>query len=825
MNKSFLLVVAIVIVFFTVISCSDDARKVGPDSQPVRVEFSRCVGCYECLDDFSCPYDAIKKDPRTFTVYIDQDACVQCMRCVDQFQCPEDAFTTTPDVVAPAAIDSFSVVSDSIGVVQIQFVATGDDGTSGNSFRYGLTLRDTLNNPIAYNFILPLPSPAGFEENWIIRDLPQNAQISVELEAFDEVNHSSGTSVCQVLVAGEIIDATAPAEITDLTATSAEATITLGWTAVGDDAMEGLAAGYDIRYSTQEITSDNWPDASTYSQSLVPAAAGDAETLIISDLPLQQNYYFAIRAYDDALNYAAISNVVQAQIIGDIMAPAPIDDLAVASLSVNSILLNWTAVGDDQNIGTASAYIIKVDTEVITPDNWAALEAYPQNMVPQTAGTTEALLIEGLQPLTTYYFAIIALDDALNASSLSNVPSGETTEIPDTVPPAVISDLAVTASQNDMTLNWTAPGDDGDEGTAVSYEIKISENQITTANWQDATTLPNPPAPQVAGTVQSYLTDVPQPGIQYYFAIRATDDSQNTSQASNNASATLLEDTTPPATISDLAAESGDSFITLSWSAVGDDGLDGLADHYQIRSSNALITEANWETADLLPNLPAPAPSGSAETYQVTGLSMGMDYYFAIKAYDENNNAAAISNIAIAQLTEDTTPPATISDLAVVAGLAINASTIRISWTAPGDDGTTGTALIYDIRYWDEPITDANWDDANIFSNPPAPLAGGSSQTCDVNGLDSGEVIYFAIRTTDDNGNTSEISNSPAGKLVYQINRPPCNGCGHCVSHCPEGAITDHGSYATIDPDACVACGDCVSWCPRNAIKLKVVEY
>ena len=147
MNKSFLLVVAIVIVFFTVISCSDDARKVGPDSQPVRVEFSRCVGCYECLDDFSCPYDAIKKDPRTFTVYIDQDACVQCMRCVDQFQCPEDAFTTTPDVVAPAAIDSFSVVSDSIGVVQIQFVATGDDGTSGNSFRYGLTLRDTLNNP------------------------------------------------------------------------------------------------------------------------------------------------------------------------------------------------------------------------------------------------------------------------------------------------------------------------------------------------------------------------------------------------------------------------------------------------------------------------------------------------------------------------------------------------------------------------------------------------------------------------------------------------------------------------------------------------------
>lgn len=825
MNRFVLIVAVMAVVFLVAISCSDDTVKVGLDSQPVRVEYSKCVGCYECLDDFSCPYDAIKKDPRTLTVIIDQDKCVQCMRCVDQFECPEEAFMTEADEIAPAAIDTLEVVSDSIGVVQIRFIATGDDGSQGLAFRYTLTLRDSLNHPVPFSFDLPVPSPAGFEENWRICDLPQNAALRVELEAFDEVSHTSGVSAQNVVVAGEIVDTEAPAVIGDLDAVSSETAITLSWTAVGDDGTIGLATGYDIRYSTELLTESSWAEANQYSQSLNPAISGTAEELIITDLPVQEQYYFGIRAYDEVHNYAAISNVVQAQIAGDIVTPDAIDDLTVASLSMNSMLISWTAVGDDGSVGSAAAYEIKVHTQPITTTNWEVIAAYPQQMQPLPAGETESLLIQGLEPVTNYYAAIKAIDDAANISLLSNVVQGETTQMPDTTPPATITDLAAISTQDDITLSWTAPGDDGDQGTAVSYEIRASQNEITPANWDAADLLPNPPAPQVAGTQQSYICTYAQPGIQYYFAIRAADDSQNVADVSNNASASLLNDTIAPATISDLDAVAGASDIILSWTAVGDDGTVGLADHYQMRFATAPITEANWESADILPNPPTPADPGSVETYIASGFTMGVEFYFGIKAFDEADNASALSNVASAVITQDITPPSTINDLAVTAGLALNASTIRISWTAPGDDGTTGTAAVYDIRYGSAPITVANWDAATTFADPPLPQMAGTVQTCDVSGLPSAEIIYFAIRTADDNGNTSDISNSPAGKIVYQINRPPCNGCGHCVSHCPEGAITDHGSYASINADLCEACGDCVIWCPRDAIKLHVVEY
>src|SRR5438552_6151619 len=43
----------------------------------------------------------------------------------------------------------------------------------------------------------------------------------------------------------------------------------------------------------------------------------------------------------------------------------------------------------------------------------------------------------------------------------------------------------------------------------------------------------------------------------------------------------------------------------------------------------------------------------------------------------------------------DAVPPARISDLAAT---PLSASSVRLTWTASGDDGTTGTATSYDVR-------------------------------------------------------------------------------------------------------------------------------
>jgi formylglycine-generating enzyme required for sulfatase activity len=107
----------------------------------------------------------------------------------------------------------------------------------------------------------------------------------------------------------------------------------------------------------------------------------------------------------------------------------------------------------------------------------------------------------------------------------------------------------------------------------------------------------------------------------------------------------------------------------------------------------------------------------------------------------------------------DTTPPAAVSNLSTT---AVTDSSATLEWTAPGDNGTTGTASEYDIRYATELITDENWSTADSVDTPPAPQSAGSQEILTVDGLSSGTPYYFALKTVDDASNWSDLSNVPS---------------------------------------------------------------
>ncbi len=107
----------------------------------------------------------------------------------------------------------------------------------------------------------------------------------------------------------------------------------------------------------------------------------------------------------------------------------------------------------------------------------------------------------------------------------------------------------------------------------------------------------------------------------------------------------------------------------------------------------------------------------------------------------------------------DFAPPAAIGDLG---SYGVSSTTVVLRWTAPGNDGTLGTAAQYDVRHSLTPITDTSWDAATpvAAADVPSPAAAGTLQELTIAGLTPHQVHYFALRATDQAGNRAAISNS-----------------------------------------------------------------
>ncbi len=89
---------------------------------------------------------------------------------------------------------------------------------------------------------------------------------------------------------------------------------------------------------------------------------------------------------------------------------------------------------------------------------------------------------------------------------------------------------------------------------------------------------------------------------------------------------------------------------------------------------------------------------------------------------------------------------------------------VDLDWTAPIDEGDADpenlAAASYDVRFSTQPNTDANWDAATPVVNPEsAPQDAGSAETFNATGLSPSTTYYFAIKSTDEAGNVSGLSN------------------------------------------------------------------
>jgi hypothetical protein len=135
---------------------------------------------------------------------------------------------------------------------------------------------------------------------------------------------------------------------------------------------------------------------------------------------------------------------------------------------------------------------------------------------------------------------------------------------------------------------------------------------------------------------------------------------------------------------------------------------------------------------------------------------------------------------------------------ALVAGAAMpvwaqtSYNSLTLSWTAPGDDGNTGRATSYDLRYRPTGITGVDtvgwWSGATQVTGEPVPSTAGATDQMVVAGLTQGTTYYFIVRALDEVANVSGFSNVAVG--TTQSCNAPTSAPGNLNAVADTGQVT-----------------------------------
>ena len=339
--------------------------------------------------------------------------------------------TTTANQIPPSNVANLLAANPTSSSLYLSWTAPGADSNQGTASQYDIRY-STLNisdanwggaTQIHYE---PTPLPAGAQQNITINGLSSSTTYYFAIKTADESLNWSGLSNIANGVTQPGQDQTAPGAILDLLiAQISGSSVTLSWTAPGDDAYGGTATVYDIRALDIVITEANWNQAVQINNEPLPHSAGTQEIFTINGLIPEITCYIAIKTADEVPNWSLISNCISGT-TPDQTPPAAIDDLsAVTGENIGQVNINWTASGDDGSIGMASAYIVKAFSRTITEANWDSAITISNPPIPLGSGSPQNFVIVNLNPGQVYYIALKSVDNFANVSAISNVDSAE----------------------------------------------------------------------------------------------------------------------------------------------------------------------------------------------------------------------------------------------------------------------------------------------------------------------------------------------------------------------------------------------------------------
>ncbi len=515
-----------------------------------------------------------------------------------------------------------------------------------------------------------------------------------------------GTNIFSLPPAPQAVatDTAAPTRVEGLVLTSGEGVVHLRWAAATDNV--GIA-GYE--YGFADIPQYQ-PSENTFADVTGILGTSVSRPGLINGLA----YSFWVRAYDAAGNRGpwSLSQTATPELAVDTESPSSVTGVVVSAGNSSVVISEYSATDN-----------VEVDHYALW---WSTTNAVPNGEPNIATITTESYQVIGLTNDITYYFWMTAVDGAGNESGAKSsfVSATPLASYPDTTPPSQVTGLVITPGNGRLTLSdYTATDNVG----IVTYEIYYGDPASPNLGTPDANTVATIPGLAYS---QSTLSIVSLPNdVTYYYWMRAVDGAGNKGTWSVMVPGTPLSsiDATNPSTVTGVVATPGDGLVVLSG--------------YTATDNVGVVSYSIYYNTTGIPS-GAPVFTGVTESsFEVTGLTNGVTYYFWMKASD------AMGNRSVDRSTVVTAEPAIIDLEAPSQVTGLTATHGDANVTLVWDEASDNVAVAdYSIEY----------SSSGDFSNPS--FATSSNNGVTISSLTNGVQYYFRVKASDAANNEGEWS-------------------------------------------------------------------
>lgn len=355
------------------------------------------------------------------------------------------------------------------------------------------------------------------------------------------------------------------------------------------------------------------------------AVKGHLLTYTDSGLTNGVTYYYRVSAIN-AVGESSQSNEVNAKPVGLPTAP---QNLAATS-TPNTITLNWSAPVSDGG-SPISHYRLYRGT---SSDRKLVL-ATTSNFTYTDTGLTNG---------ATYYYQIAAVN-AVGIGPRSN----EASSTPQATTPSAPQNLRASPTTDNITLNWDPPASNGG-ATITAYTIYHGTSPGS-ATWLDTT------------SDLTYLHWGLDPGTTHYYQVSAMNSVGEGPRTDEIEVTTVSSTSSPPR---NLSAKPDNRKVTLTWQTPASDGGASISNYRIYRATSPGAETFLTEVGNVL-------------TYNDTGLTNGLTYYYQVTAVNINGESD--------RSNEASSTPAAVPSAPRNLNATAATSQISLDWQAPLDNG------------------------------------------------------------------------------------------------------------------------------------------